>query len=539
MARPPKELRDLLDRDHTLYGGIVLGIDGHVIEMQARAVKVLKSPHQYDGAVHITGMAGGAINEALDRIGGAFVKLKIPPTPVSITINLAPAGLYKEGTWLDLPLAILMLLASGYLPELPKSISKEHVLFGEVGLHGEIRKVSGTLSIAFSSVRHANSIIVPSGNEKEGWLVKFKPGGEKFAVYPAKTLQEVIDYFSGRRPLKSEIKAFTYEPAIAKAEDFSTIKGQVQAKRAAIICAAGGHNLLLIGPPGEGKSLLASALPGILPNLTKEEMAELTRIYSACGQLESNTMAVTRRPMRTIHRSSTRQAVIGGGTGTPRPGEITLAHLGVLFMDEFPEFPPSVLESLRAPMEAGTISISRAESTLEFPSRFTLVAAMNPCPCGYYHFRSDYCSCKYADVVKYQRKISGPILERIDLQVEMPPVSVDERFAEEEPNQTAKYKQVVQNARDRQRLRFTGTDIPFNAAIPPSTLHDHCNFSASGVSSYKSIIKNHNISTRLTDRLAKVARTIADIEDSEKIKPAHVQEAATFVIGGLLRDVMI
>jgi magnesium chelatase family protein len=538
MARPTKEFRDILLRDHTLLGGLVLGIDGHVIEMQARATEVLDFPRPFNDRrfVHITGMAGGAIQESLDRIGGAFVKLQIPLTPVKIVINLAPAGLYKEGTWLDLPIAILLLLASGHLPELPEDFCKEFVWFGEVGLHGEIRKVSGTLSIAFASVGHVDKIVVPSGNEKEGWLVKFKSGGENFGIYPVKTLQEVIDYLTGKRELKSEIKAFTYEPAIAKAEDFSTIRGQVQAKRAAVISAAGGHNLLLIGPPGEGKSLLASAIPGILPNLTKEEMADLTRIYSACGQLEDNTKAVTRRPMRTIHRSASRQAVIGGGTGVPKPGEITLAHLGVLFMDEFPEFPPSVLESLRAPMESGVIQISRAESSLEFPARFTLVAAMNPCPCGYFSYGK--CACTQTAVTKYQRKISGPILDRIDLQVELKKLDIEDRFAEVEQNQTAKYKQIVQRARERQHRRFAGTDIHFNAAIPPSNLRELCSFSNSGFSSYKSIVESSNISTRSVDRLAKVARTIADIEDSDNIRPAHVQEAATFVIGGLLRDVI-
>jgi len=545
MARPAKEFRDLLLRDHTLYGGIVRGIDGHIVEMQARAMEVFAQERPFnskgrnhDGrnfkTVQITGMAKGAVQESLDRIQGAFTKLQIAGSPVSIVINLAPAGLPKEGTWLDLPIAILLLLASGYLPDVSERV-RDHVWFGEVGLHGEIRTVPGTLSIAFASEGYAKKIVLPSGNENEGRLVKFKPSMNECAIHPVHTLQEVIDFFAGKKDFISVLPSIIYEDAVAEAVDFSTIRGQKDAKRAALISAAGGHNLLLIGPPGEGKSLIASALPGILPKLTQEEMVELTRIYSACGKLESNAKAVKRRPVRTINRTATAPAVFGGGI-IPKPGEITLAHLGVLFMDEFPEFSNNVLEGLRAPMETGVVSISRHKASFEFPARFTLVAAMNPCPCGYYSFGN--CKCKQSEVEKYQTRISGPILDRIDLQVNVPRLNFDERFADQEQDQSLKYRQKVQNARERQHHRFTGTDIPFNAAIAPQHLLELCNFSVSAFSAYKHIVANNNISTRSTDRLAKVARTIADIEDSDRIKPDHVQEAAKFIIGGLLRDVM-
>ena len=538
------EIAQLLQRDHTLKGGIVVGIDGHIIEIQARAVEVLEDRHgeiytlSHSDATRISGMAGGAISEAKDRIKGAFAKLGLPETPVEILINLTPADLPKHGTWLDLPLAIIMLQASGYLPDLPASEEQSIVLMGEIGIHGEIRRVPGVLSIAFA-VGSKQKIIVPDGNHKECALVKMKPGSEDCHAYPVKTLKEVIEYFQGKHKLVNATATsggIRFESAIKEHLDFSKIRGQEKAKEAALICAAGGHNLLLIGPPGEGKSLLASAIPGILPKLTNPEKVELTRIYSACGKLDHDAMAVTRRPMRTIHSSASAGAVLGGGQGIPRPGEMTLAHLGVLFMDEFPEFNRTVLEGLRYPLEAGIVQISRSGASLEFPARFTLVAAMNPCPCGYYTYGN--CTCRPTSIQKYQKKISGPILDRIDLQVEMTKLSTDERFASTKENQTAKCRTIVQKARNRQQARFEGTEIPFNAAIPGGSTGDYCNFSNDGFRHYKDVVGSHSISTRSMDRLAKVARTVADINNSDMVEPVHVDKATSFVIGGILRDAM-
>ena len=535
------EYEKLLTLDHTLRGGIVIGVEGHIIEIQARATEVLKKPSPFwnssdpkKSAVTITGMARGAITESLMRIQGAFAKCQIPPSPVKMLINLAPANLPKEGTWLDLPLAIIMLQAAGHLPDLAEAHEQSLVLMGEVGLHGEIRRVPGVLSIAFAA-GGGQRIIVPTGNEKECSLVKLRPGCSDCSAFPASTLQEVIDYFAGKSSLASATKEkVVFEDAIEKPVDFGSIRGQNKAKQAALICAAGGHNLLLIGPPGEGKSLLAGAISGILPNLTNAEIADLTRIYSACGLLDRDAMAVTRRPMRTINSGASTQAIVGGGAGIPKPGEITLSHLGILFMDEFPEFTRAALEGLRQPMEAGTVRISRTAASLEFPSRFTLVAAMNPCPCGFYGYGS--CSCKETEVKKYQKKISGPILDRIDLQVEMTRLDLEERFSDAEENQTAKFKAIVQRARDRQLKRFEGTSIPFNAAIPGGVVREYCNFSEDGFARYKDVVAANSLSTRSMDRLAKVSRTIADIANAEQVDSTHIDKAVSYVIGGMLRE---
>ena len=297
--------------------------------------------------------------------------------------------------------------------------------------------------------------------------------------------------------------------------------------------AARGHNLLLIGPPGEGKSLLASALPGILPRLTDEEKVQLTRIYSASGQLQRDGMAVTRRPVRSVHHTASKQSIIGGGSGVPRPGEITLAHFGILFLDEIAEFSSATLDALRQPIETGEISVSRVGGTLSFPSRFTLVAAMNPCPCGY--FGTDTCRCSANEVRRYQQKLSGPVVDRIDLQVQMDRLTIDERFAPTEEGESPRVRKQVERARDMQLRRFFGLEIPHNAAIPGGQVREFCEFDDDGLSAFKRVIETHSLSTRSMDRLAKVARTIADLEESDRVHPPHVEEAATFVTGGMLR----
>jgi len=529
-----KALEDLKRRDHTLNGGVVVGIDGYVIEIQARAVEVLRRPMPWRHAVNISGMARGTIYEALDRITGAFSKYSVPDPQVKITINLAPASLPKDGTWLELPLAIIMLQAAGYLPDLPEHMEGDFITMGEVGLHGEIRRVPGVLSVAYIA-KPGQSLLVPPCNEKEAALIMAKPGHEGCKVYVVPTLEDAMNYFRGKGKLENALSnRISFGNHIPKCTDFGTIKGQEKAKRAALIAASGGHNMLMIGPPGEGKSLLAGAMPGILPPLTNAEKVLLTRIYSAMGILDQDGVAVTRRPMRPVHHSASKQSLVGGGSGLARPGEVTLAHLGVLFLDEIAEFSNSTLEALRQPIEDGLVNISRVSGTMSYPCRFTLVAAMNPCPCGYYG--SDRCRCSERDIKRYQSKISGPILDRIDLQVELKTLTTEERFANQNGKSSKDLRLMVHQARERQHARFTDSEIPFNAAIPGGAVPDYCNFSTDGFEEYKNLIDNNTLTTRSMDRLAKVARTIADLDDEETVQPPHVEEAGTFVIGGMLRD---
>jgi len=529
-------LRELLKRDHSLNGGVLIGLDGHIIELQARAMEVLRKPCPWRQAVTVTGMQRGAVTEALDRISGAFAKLDIPLPQVEILVNLAPPDLLKEGTWLDLPLAVIVLQAAGYLPDLPEHREGDFVLIGEVGIHGDVRRVPGALSLACRA-RPGQKLIVPYGNEKECALILAKPGHEGCVIYAIASLDEVIEYFQAKRRLENALRhGIKFENAIARAVDFGLIRGHRRAKDAAVICAAGGHNLLMIGPPGEGKSMLAGAIAGIMPRLADEEKVELTRIYSAYGALQRDGVAVTRRPFRSVHSTVSKQALIGGGSKMPRPGEITLSHLGILFLDEIGEFSPSALEAMRQPIESGQVSISRGGTTVTYPCRFTLVAAMNPCPCGF--FGTTRCRCKGADIKKYQSKLSGPMLDRIDLQVELKTLTSDERFAEPETEVSPKLRSVVESARDHQRRRFEGTNVPFNAAIPGGQVLDFCRLSSDGMAALKSLVSENALSTRSMDRLAKVSRTVADLEGCDCVQGGHLTKAAQFVIGGVLRDTL-
>jgi magnesium chelatase family protein len=537
--------------EHTLFGGILLGVEGRTIELQARFFGADKPPNSW--IIEITGMANTAIQEVNARIAGAFSKYGLRPPCGSILINLAPAGLPKFGTSLDLPIAIISLQAAGYIADFPSDIEQSLFLMGELSLHGEVRRTNGALPIALAA-KPGSIVVVPTGNEGECRLVCGLPEHASTRIVIADNLEQVLHHLQGRSKLRSAMSdAPKYLGIVEPPIDFSNVKGQPRGKRAMLIAAAGGHNLLMVGPPGEGKTTLANALRGILPALSKPEVIELTHIYSAKGLLTEDGMVVTQRPFRSIHHGTSKQALVGGGSGTPEPGEITLAHRGILFLDEIGEFSAATLNALRQPIESGEIIVSRVDMSLTFPARFTLVAAMNPCPCGYYGqyicqdcFGFTYdpragcmkcgkfnvrhrCDCKSTKIQAYRKKISGPILDRIDMNVEIRPLSVEEKFSGEKQESTRVLRASVAAAREVQRQRFGKIGITHNATIPAGEIQKWCEFSTGAFERYKRIIAEGTFTTRATDRMAKVARTIADLEGAEKIYEHHIIEAAAFL----------
>ncbi len=470
----------------------------------------------------IVGLPDTSVQEAKERIRSAIKNSGFEfPSTRHITINLAPADIPKEGPAYDLPMAVAIVMG-----QLEKEVDYHNSIFiGELALNGALRRINGALPVAiFMKEMGITTLFLPEENAAEASLI------EGVAVVPVKNLQQLINHLLNQEmiPLPESKKfAETIAKNYFSALDMQDVKGQSFAKRALEIAAAGGHNILMSGPPGSGKTLLAKTFVTILPAMTFEETLEATKIYSIAGLLSPHKPLVTTRPFRSPHHTASGVALVGGGKN-PRPGEITLAHRGVLFLDEFPEFSRQVLENLRQPLEDGVITISRASGTCSFPARFMLVASQNPCPCGYYGDSEKTCTCTPIQISKYQKKISGPLLDRIDLHVEVPRL----KFLEIENNEEAESSSVIQKrvdqARQIQQARFVGTKNFTNAEMTNEMLNRFCYLGTAQKDLLRSAVDNLHLSTRTYHRLIKVARTIADLQNEPDILVTHLAEALQY-----------
>jgi magnesium chelatase family protein len=438
-----------------------------------------------------------------------------------LTVNLAPADLRKAGPSYDLPIAIGVLTATG---QIPMDSLEGALLVGELGLDGAVRHIRGVISMAaLARQRKFARLFVPAEDAAEAALI---PGVD---VVPVSSLADLVNHLHGVAPIASQVGQVSPEAVSAAVTDLQEVRGQEHVKRAMEVAAAGGHNVIMVGPPGAGKTLVARALPGILPTMTLEESLEVTRIYSVADMLPTGTPLVRQRPFRAPHHTISHAGLVGGGR-VPRPGEISLAHRGVLFLDELPEFDQRSLEVLRQPLEDKIVTISRAAGTLTFPANFQLVAAMNPCPCGYYGDPTKECTCAPSMVTRYQKRISGPLLDRIDIHIEVPRVPYEKLTGERLGESSSVVAARVEAARERQRKRFASHDsrVVCNSDMTPADVRVICRLDATGQSLMRSAMQQLQLSARAFHRVLKIARTIADLAGSDEIAPAHLAEAIQY-----------